>query len=59
MTEELFKSVILRLSYIGGLAESVNTLIHRVRVFTVYTGLHCHLCHIHSNIWDMNIFIMP
>jgi hypothetical protein len=38
MVEELFKSVILHLSYMGGLAESVNTLIRQVRVFTVFTG---------------------
>jgi len=59
MAEELFESVILHLSYMGGLAETVNTLIHRVRVFTVFTGSHCHLFHTHSNIWDMNIFTMP
>jgi len=41
------------------MAENVNTLIHRVRVFAVFTGSHCHLFHIHSNIWDMNIFTMP
>jgi hypothetical protein len=59
MAEELFKSVILHLSYIGGLAETVNTLIHRVRLFTVFTGPNCHLFHIHSNNWDMNIFTVP
>jgi hypothetical protein len=58
MAEELFKRVILHLSYMGGLAETVNTLIRRVRVFTVFTSPHFHLFHIHSNIWDMNIFNM-
>jgi hypothetical protein len=59
MDEELLKSVILHLSYTGGQAETVNTLIHRVRVFTVFTDSHSHLFHTHSNIWDMNIFTMP
>jgi hypothetical protein len=59
MVEELFKSVILHLSYMGGLAESVNILIRQVRVFTVFTGSQCHLFHIRSNIWDMDIFTMP
>jgi len=34
----------------GGMAETVNTLIHRVRVFAVFTGSYFHLFHIHSQI---------